>query len=417
MSKAWLLGLWCFVALLGLPVANASSSLGADGRKLVARAQKDGARATSKRSWFLQEGDRRRVALRLSTKECTSLVLLVSQGKKAWLGLSSEPRSKGLETQAGVGLLTRCGRRKAALRSGVSVRMMSARGAVDLIQLEHKKRPQDWLTALPKRYAIGKPLPPPAMPAFRVPAVDVRVKEALQAATEQGAKRPLLLRLVANKHGRGGAALQLKRGCHRLSVVAAATAASRGRVDVDADIRRKGGARALAEDHGQAPDAVLSLCIASDAALLLRFLGAARKGRVYLVQASWPWPFLPAKGWPEDAQARLAWALYRSGVQSLPAKIYKRYVGASGDTALPLHVESGRCYFAAATATQGQVAALRLEAALAGRRYVDAVSRSGSAVALSFCAKKDGRVKLRVRQVGRSAWWLLQLWKTGDLRP
>ena len=80
---------------------------------------------------------------------------------------------------------------------------------------------------------------------------------------------------------------------------------------------------------------------------------------------------------------------------------------------MPVEVEPGSCYLAAATPIRGDARAMRLTARVGAASSWDEAAGAPHSVAVGFCAGTQQIVQLGVHLRGPTAWWLLAVWRLG----
>jgi hypothetical protein len=80
-------------------------------------------------------------------------------------------------------------------------------------------------------------------------------------------------------------------------------------------------------------------------------------------------------------------------------------------TLLPVRIEPGACYLAAAAPDRGRVTAARLTAEVGSRSVRDQSTKAPHGVAVSFCAGRAQQAQLQLDVRAGFTWWTLLLWR------
>ncbi|XYH94268.1 hypothetical protein ACMHYB_41500 [Sorangium sp. So ce1128] len=311
---------------------------------------------------------------------------------------------------AGAAVITRCGPAREEL-GRVAVEVLSPRGAFDVVVAASSGPPERIESILPER-AFGPVAPrgDPGRPAEPGP-LDARVARAARRARAEGALRVVPTDMSSSVVGTGQFSVKLAEGCHRLDLMAEVPSATvRRATDLDAEAREAGTGRLLDRDRSDAPDARLDFCLGEPGVVELPFLGAAGPVKVVLSDAQWPMPpFVPGH-FGARARGNLAAALHRRHAPAPRAQPIAEAVGAQGDTLVPVQVEPGRCYFAAAALVRGELRALRLSVELGDHAGRDDAGDSSEGAGVAFCSELEESAALRVGARGSSPVWVLAVW-------
>lgn len=215
----------------------------------------------------------------------------------------------------------------------------------------------------------------------------------------------------ASAAGVGQFTVKLPEGCHRLDILAdVPSSVPRRATDVDAEAREAGSGRVLDRDRADAADARLDFCLGEAGVVEVQFLGAAGAVKVVLSDAQWPIsPFVPAH-FGARARAGLAAALARRHAPAPRAQTIVEAVGVQGETPVPVPVEPGRCYFAAAALVRGERRALRLFAEIGDRAARDDAGERSEGAGVAFCSDVEESAVLRVAARGSAPVWVLAVW-------
>jgi hypothetical protein len=174
----------------------------------------------------------------------------------------------------------------------------------------------------------------------------------------------------------------------------------RGKLDLDAEMRRHSDDRLLARDRSDAPDADLTVCVGERTRADILFAGSPPNQPVLVAHFSWPLPEHLPMVWGNEARARMAHVLLVRHAVSLPRDPFVLVQGGSGETPVPLSIEPGGCYVAIAVLAQGAAHAVSLHVNVGAADSVDdrGIDESGAVVA--FCAGERDRAVAHVEARG-----------------
>jgi len=227
------------------------------------------------------------------------------------------------------------------------------------------------------------PLPPLPPPEKRADLAEARARRegaaiATRSTWPTGADRT------------GAGEETLDPGCHVLQLFAvdprAGHPGTRGRLDLDAEMRDSEGERLLARDRSDAPDAMLLKCVGETTRVQVAFAGAASGAPVLVAHFAWPLAdHLPVL-WGPDAQARMTHVLLVRHVPALRQEPTLLAQGGYGLTPVPMSIEPGGCYLALTALAKGEARSLGLRVRIGASELGDdrGVEEDGAAVA--FCA-------------------------------
>ncbi|WP_437605940.1 hypothetical protein WMF20_33395 [Sorangium sp. So ce834] len=315
-----------------------------------------------------------------------------------------------IHSVAGAAAIVRCGDARETLRR-VALEVLSPRGAFEVVVAASSGPPERLESILPER--VSGPVAPrgdPGRPAEPGP-LDTRVARAARRARADGAPRVAPLDMRASTVGTGQFSVKLAEGCHRLDLMAEVPSATvRRATDLDAEAREAGTGRLLDRDRSDAPDARLDFCLGGSGVVEVPFLGAAGPVKVVLSDAQWPMPPHVPGYFGARARGNLAAVLKRRHAPAPRAQAIAEAVGAQGDTLVPVEVEPGRCYFAAAALARGEMRALRISVELGDRAARDDAGEGGEGAGVAFCSEIEESAALRVSARGGSPVWVLAVW-------
>ncbi|WP_437285150.1 hypothetical protein [Sorangium sp. So ce406] len=315
-----------------------------------------------------------------------------------------------VQSAAGAAMITRCGPAREELRR-VTVDMLSSRGALDVVVAASSGVLDRVESILPER-AFGPVAPrgDPGRPAEPGP-LDARVGRAARRARADGALRVVPTDMRASVVGTGQFSVKLSEGCHRVDLMAEVPSATvRRATDIDAEAREAGTGRLLDRDRSDAPDARLDFCLGEPGVVEIPFLGAAGPVKVVLSDAQWSMPPYVPGHFGARARGNLAAALHRRHAPAPRAQPIAEAVGTQGDTLVPVQIEPGRCYFAAAALVRGELRALRISAELGDRAARDDAGDRSEGAGVAFCSDLEESAALRVAARGNSPVWALAVW-------
>jgi hypothetical protein len=321
-----------------------------------------------------------------------------------------------LRSAGGVAMAARCGKERDEL-GRITVEMGSARAAVDVLVVRSAVPLGEIRDVLPERAAgpiaprgdPGGPIEPGPLPE--------RLARAELRAKSEGAARVTRASMRSSITGAGEFDLELPAGCHRLELMAEIPAVvPRRATDIDAQARLQEG-RLLARDRADVPDARLDFCLGEPTLVEVPFTGASGAVSVALANAMWPIPTQVPAVWGARARAGLASALLRRHAPDPREPPILSSLGVQGVTQIPIQVEPGRCYLAAAALIRGDARVIRLLSRVGDRASHDDGADRADGVALAFCAEAEDTALLEVDVRGNSPWWALTLWPVGATSP
>lgn len=316
----------------------------------------------------------------------------------------------------GVVTLTRCNEERQSL-SRLVVAMQSPRGTIDTVVARSAASLGDAREVLSERVAgVVAPRGNPGRPLEPGPIAE-RVVRAEERARVEGAQSFSRVSAVASEEGLGQTRLRLAEGCHRIAVMAAVpTTFPHQATDVDAEVRDEEG-RVLARDRAETPDARLDFCTGEAARVTVVYGGASGAVPVMVTDAVWPMPSALPNHWGARVRAGFALAFRRRNTPAPTAPPSAEAMGSSGATMIPLQIEPGHCYFAAAAVLRGEPRSIRVSAVV-GDRFVrdDAVDRP-EGVGVAFCSDSEESVRIDVDARGNNAFWVFSLFPFGGGTP
>jgi hypothetical protein len=387
----------------------------------VAQAWRDaGATVVVDGTRFLNEGETAAIVLPdLPAEGCSTVALLGARGLGFHVRVpDAEEGDHGarIASQAGALSIERCG--GPPLR-GVLVTSDSGRGALE-VAIARSAGPLAPLRGiLPDRVGgTWAPGPEPG-PQPTLPSPERRAEVAEARARRDGAAIGARTTLRAGLDGSGGGEATLEAGCHTLRLFPvdprASRAASRGKVDLDAEVRGREGDMLLARDRSDAPDAELSACIGERTQADVLFVGSTPGAPVLVSHYAWPLPdHLPAV-WGNEVRARMARVLLARHVVSLPREPFFLAQGGSGATPVPFAIEPGGCYLALVSAVQGAARTLGLRVRVAARDAFDDRGIEGAGAAVAFCAgEREGAIAVVDAHGAPPLGWALAVYRIAD---
>jgi hypothetical protein len=311
---------------------------------------------------------------------------------------------------AGALTVTRCGEQKPLL-AALALEMRSPRGVLEFLTLASDEPPPALTQVLPHRdpgpmAPLGGSGPRPS-----VAPLALRLRAAEERATRDRALELSVQDLTASPAGVGFTLLTLAPGCHRFDLLG--DEAGRHPTDVDFDIATADGGELLATDHGESSDAGALLCLGRPMPVTLRFSGVGPLARLALVRARWELePSLPQR-WPPEARARFSAVLRDRRVPLTGARLADEALGVQGDTLMPIEVESGACYVAAAVELRGNAAAISLAARSERGTSQSRLDADVPGALLTFCAGPSERALIEIDARGLGLVWMSAVWQLG----
>lgn len=410
------------VVLCCWPSVTWAQTLSDDVESLMSAWERDGAKIQRLDPIFLQRGQSQTVKVSGDNNlqgSCTT-VLFVSERAVRFSVRQAAPKSaarapkvkaRAEKSRGGMVRIESCTAVVEHERP-FTLTMISPAGAVEVVLANSASRVGTVDEALPRR-ARGLTAAETFLgPALRPAPYGQRLSLAKQGARLDGARTTSEIRVPAGQQGRGRVRLNLREGCHRVTVIAPASPQGRG-LDVDAELRQPGRSDPIKWDRGDAPDARLDFCLGENGPVELSFGGAAARTSVSVLDAYWP----PLPGlvrtWGAQARAALGWALHRRASPRVLDAPARQFVGASGLTELTVPVEPQACYLVAMGLTRGKAEAARLSVRVGGRSLYDDASDYPHGAAVSFCARGARQARLQMAVRGRVAWWTAALWPLG----
>jgi hypothetical protein len=337
--------------------------------------------------------------------DCTTVALLGARGLGFHVRLddpsSDDAEGKRVPSVAGTVLLERCGQ---ALPRRLVVASDSGRGAIETIVARSSKALPALRVVLPERSGgpqlpVSEPGPLPVLPP-----PDRRAEVAEARERRDGATMAPRQSWTAGRDGSGTGEETLAPGCHSTHLLAldprTAGVGRRGKLDLDAEMRDASDDRLVARDRTDAPDVMLSACVAETTHVSVLFAGAPPGSPVLVTHASWPLPeHLPAL-WGGEAQRRMAHVLLARHVVSLPQDPVQLAQGGYGVTPVPLALLPGACYVAVVALVKESARALGLRVRVGTSDAADdrGVDEDGAVVA--FCAGPRTRALAEIEARG-----------------
>lgn len=385
-----------FAALLSVE-STAHAELHDEALRLADAYRAVGAQVVVDRPRFLDEGepDRDRHAVvvipQLPEGECTTIVLLGARGLGFHVKLAEpggdEPQVKRIPSVAGAIAIEHCG---GAGPQRLVVASDSGRGALETIAARSSRPLPPLRSVLPERTGglIVPALEPGSLPVLPPPERRADVAEA--RARRDGATIATRSSWVTGDGRTGTGEDTLAPGCHVLQLFAmdprSLRPGTRGRLDLDAEMRDGADERLIARDRSDAPDATLSKCVGQTTQVQVTFAGAMAGSPVLVAHFTWPLPeHLPAR-WGTDAQARMGHVLLVRHLPALRRDPVMLVQGGYGFTPVPLPLEAGACYVAVATLVKEQARSIGLRVRIGATDAGDDRGIDDDGAAVAFCA-------------------------------
>jgi hypothetical protein len=330
-------------------------------------------------------------------------------------GDGGEPGEQVTSSVAGLAEISRCGASRSDL-TDLSIEVRSPHAVVEILVATSSEPLRTARSVLPHREPgnvppLSRPGPPPSPGALANRVLRLENRFARDEGTEVEHHVG-----SADAAGMGRQLIELSPGCHRLGVFAApADTADDGFYDLDAELGwASGGIAAI--DRTESPDASLTACTAQRELGIVSFAGAAKNGAVLVVHARSKMPGALPQRWGAAA-ARIARTWLERHIPAPTSPPVYESLGVGGITILPVELEPGRCYLAAAAPLQGSVKLLALTASTAGvPASLAHVDDTEVGAVVTFCAGTAPRGRLEVEVHGASPIWIAGLWALGQRR-
>ena len=313
----------------------------------------------------------------------------------------------------GVAVVSRCGASSFELKR-ITVEVTSPRAAVEILVARSAAPLGEIREVLPERAAgLLAPRGDPGGPIEPGP-IEGRVARAERRARAEGASRVVKTVTRASPAGIGRIQLRLGEGCHRLDVMAEVPSViPRRATDLDAEARVEEGARLLARDRADVPDARLDFCLGEQTMVDVAFAGASGAAPVTVSDARWTTPSTVPVRFGPRARAGFAGALIKRHAPAPAEDALFESIGIQGVTQVPIPVEPGRCYLAAVALIRGDARAIRMAATLGFRTSHDEALERPEGAAVAFCAGTERSAMIDVDVRGNAPWWALSVWAMG----
>lgn len=316
----------------------------------------------------------------------------------------------------GIVTFTRCHEERRSLTRLV-VSMRSQRGAIDTVVARSAASLGDAREVLSERVAgFVAPRGNPGRPLEPGPLQE-RVVRAEERARNDGAQSFARVSSAASAEGLGQTRLRLAEGCHRIAVMAAVpNTFPHHATDIDAEARDDDG-RVLARDRSETPDARLDFCVGEAVRVTVLYGGASGAVPVMVTDAVWPMPAFMPNHWGTRVRAGFASAFRRRNAPEPAALPAVESMGSSGATMIPVSIEPGRCYFAAAAVLRGEPRSIRIAATLGGRFVRDDALDRPEGVGLAFCSDGEESARIEIDARGSNVFWVFGLFPFGGGTP
>ncbi len=391
-------------------VADEWGTAGADVERIPAR--------------FLYENDTMTLAVAspgAGGRACTTIALLGARGLSFHARIVDAEDEQGddpdsrIASMAGVLEISSCDEGPI---ERLRVTSDAGRGAIEGVIARSAKPLSGLRTALPERSGGVLPPPPDAGPAPLLPSPRERAELAEARARRDGAAIEPRAGWAASGDGSGDVKLELQPGCHRVELFAAESRAQRGagrrrRLDLDAEIRDEDD-ELLARDRTDSPDVRLDVCVGDPTTSTVIFAGAPPGTPLVATHASWPIPEHLPVAWGTEPRARMARALLARHATAPREDAVVLYAGPSGATPVPVPIEPGACYLAAAAVTHGHAHGLGLRVAVGARDARDERTSDDDAGVVAFCAGDRDRALVTVEARGVSLSWGLAVFRVAS---
>ena len=315
----------------------------------------------------------------------------------------------------GAAVISRCGANWLELKR-ITVEVTSPRAAVEILVARSAASLGEIREALPERAAgLLAARGDPGGPIEPGP-IEGRVARAERRARAEGASRVVKTVTRAASSGVGRIQLKLGEGCHRLDVMAEVpSVVPRRATDLDAEAHAQDGARLLARDRADVPDARLDFCLGEQTVVDVSFAGASGAAPVTVSDALWTTPSTVPVRFGPRARAGFAGALIKRHAPAPVEDALFESIGVQGVTQVPVPVEPGRCYLAAVALVRGDARSIRMAATLGFRTPHDEALERPEGAAIAFCAGTERSAVIDVDVRGNAPWWALSVWAMGSV--
>jgi hypothetical protein len=373
---------------------------------------------------FLYENDTMTLALPSTSagaRACTTIALLGARGLSFHARIVDSGDESGddpetrVASMAGVLEISSCSEEPI---ERLRVTSDAGRGAIEGVIAQSAKPLAGLPTVLPERSGGVLPPPPDAGPVPLLPTPRERADLAEARAKREGASIEPRATWSASGDGSGDVKLELEPGCHRIEIFAAESRGPRGtgrrrRLDLDAEIRDEDD-ELLARDRTDSPDVRLDVCVGDPTTSTVIFAGASPGSQLVATHASWPVPEHLPVAWGTEPRTRMARALLARHATPPRQDAVALYAGPSGATPVPIAIEPGACYLAAAAVTHGHAHGLGLRVAVGARDARDERTSDDDAGVVAFCAGDRDRALVTVEARGVSLSWGLALFRVAS---
>jgi hypothetical protein len=314
----------------------------------------------------------------------------------------------GVFSSLGVATISRCNEERSQLEHLV-ISMRSARGAIDTVVGRSAAPLGDARDVLTERVTgvvaprgnPGRPIEPGPMPE--------RVLQAEERARIEGAQTFVRVATVSSADGLGQTRLRLTEGCHRITVMGTVPQTFPHRAtDIDAEARNEDG-EVLAQDRSETPDARLDFCLGTTSRVTIVFGGAAGPVPIMVSDAGWSIPDTIPNHWGSRVRAGFAQAFLRRHLPAPASLPSAEVLGSSGTTMIPIALEPGRCYFAAAAVLRGEPRSIRVSATIADKFVREDAVDQPEGTGVTLCANRSETARIDVDARGNNVFWIFAL--------
>lgn len=344
---------------------------------------------------------------------CTTLVVIGDVTATFVLrAAGDETHGLGHQSQAGIGLIQRCGARRDQLASAF-IELRSPRSVFEVLTVTSRGTLPKVEAILPHRN-VGPSAPNMSLgprPSFGSPVERLRAFRDRQERRGGRLDAPELL--SSSPNGTARSVKRLGPGCYAALAVSAAEWKQRSVPDIDLQIHNAASGELLTEDVTESADAAGSFCLSEPTAVSLGASGL--RGRAaYLVLARYTLPAgLPERLRPAGRSA-LAHALMTNRVPALEGLPVASAIGVVGTTFVPIEVTPGKCYIVGVAANQGNASSFRLHIGDGLQEAIGSNPKGGGAL-VSFCARERHHAVVQVDARGRRLTWYVGVWAVAGL--
>jgi len=351
-----------------------------------------------------------------ATADCATLVVLAATNISYLItfGDQSLPitqRAWPVPSAAGVAEITRCGTRK-RLFGQLVVQMRSRRGILEFLLLQSTDPPGPTTLVLRGRDPGPSLSAPQVGPRPHLLPLGTRLASKRAALMRSGAHEFEEIPVQSDETGRGELVLQLKEGCHRLTVLAPQDKTSPP--DIDARLVDVAHGEILGTDDEQSGEASLFECNGRLRRVRIEYSGSNPTTNLVLLHARFELVQGVPSDWGTEARASIGQALREANIVSPSAPPLFATLGVRGETSFTFHAQPKKCYVFVAAPVRGESKRLALRATFQLRERHAQAQWANQGAVLSFCVENEEEVQLMLHSVGTAVAWVMGVWTLGD---